>query len=474
MAKLPGDLSLPIVQNQTIKLIRDAIKGVEQDYTGMSIRRAIILLSIPMVLEMTMESLFAVVDVFFVARLGTHAVATVGLTESIMMLVYSLAIGLSMAATAMVARRIGEGDREAAAVAAAQTLWLGIGMSVILGIGGYFAAPHVLALMGGEPELIEQGQGYTRIMFGGNVTIMLLFLLNAVFRGAGDASLAMRTLLLANGINIVLDPCLIFGWGTFPELGIEGAALATVIGRGTGVIYQLAHLFTGKDIIRLSARHLTWVWDIVRKLFAIGANGAGQFLIASASWIFLMRIIADFGPDALAGYTISIRVLVFTILPAWGVANAASTLVGQHLGARQPGQAALSAWLASKYAMYFMLVVAICYYAFATPIISIFTDVPAVIDAGVQSLKIISLGYIFYAYGMVLSQAFNGAGDTKTPMLINLVGFWLIEIPLAWVLAKPMGMGITGVFIAIALSESLVAIGCIYFFRLGHWKKTLV
>ncbi len=462
------------VQNQNIKLIRDAIKGVEQDYTGMTIRRAIVLLSIPMVLEMMMESLFAVVDVFFVAKLGTHAVAVVGLTESVMMLVYSLAIGLSMAATAMVARRIGEGDREAASMAAAQTLWLGIGMSVILGIGGYFAAPHVLALMGGEPELIRQGQGYTRIMFGGNVTIMLLFLLNAVFRGAGDASLAMRTLWLANGINIVLDPCLIFGLGPFPEMGIEGAALATVIGRGTGVIYQLVHLFTGKDIIRLSVRHLTWVWDIVRKLFAIGANGAGQFLIASASWIFLMRIIADFGPDALAGYTISIRVLVFTILPAWGVANAASTLVGQHLGARQPGQAALAAWLASKYAMYFMLIVAICYYTFATPIIGLFTDVPAVIAAGVESLKIISLGYIFYAYGMVLSQAFNGAGDTRTPMLINLVGFWLIEIPLAWTLAKPLGMGITGVFIAIALSESLVAIGCIYLFRLGHWKKTMV
>lgn len=440
----------------------------------MPIRRAIVLLSIPMVLEMMMESLFAVVDVFFVARLGIHAVATVGLTESVMMLVYSLAIGLSAAATAMVARRIGEGDKENAATAAFQSIWIGLVLAVLLGVAGYLYTPQILAMLGGDAQLIREGQGYTRLMFAGNITIMMLFLLNAIFRGAGDAVLAMRSLWLANVINIILDPCLIMGLGPFPEMGIEGAAVATLIGRGSGVVYQLYHLFGGKDIIRIGRRHLVLVREVSMRLLSVGWNGAAQYLIASASWIFLVRIIADFGPSALAGYTISIRVIIFTILPAWGIANAASTLVGQHLGAKQPQQAEHAAWLASRYTMYFMLVVAILYITLATPIIAFFDSTPEVVRVGVQSLQIISLGYIFFAYGMVLSQAFNGAGDTRTPMILNLISFWLVEIPLAWGLATGLGWGPMGVFIAVAFAESLVAILSIVIFRKGRWKTTII
>lgn len=421
-----------------------------------------------------MESLFAIVDVFFVARLGIRAVATVGLTESVMMLVYSLAIGLSAAATAMVARRIGEGDKESAATAAAQSIWLGLILAIIIGITGFIYSPQILAALGGDTQLIQEGQGYTQLMFAGNITIMLLFLLNAIYRGAGDAALAMRSLWLANGINIVLDPCLIFGLGPFPEMGIEGAAMATIIGRGSGVLYQVYHLFGGKHIIRMGRRHMILVKDVTLRLLSVGWNGAAQYLIASASWIFLVRIIADFGPSALAGYTISIRVIIFTILPAWGIANAASTLVGQHLGAKQPEQAEQAAWLASRYTMFFMLIVAIIYITMATPIISFFDTTPEVVRVGAQSLQIISLGYIFFAYGMVLSQAFNGAGDTRTPMILNLISFWLVEIPLAWCLASVFGWGPKGVFIAVAISESLVAVLCIIVFRKGRWKATVI
>ncbi len=473
---IPGGIhvSLPAVIKKTLQFILQALRGDEQDYTHLPIRRAILLLSIPMVLEMVMESLFAVVDVFFVAKLGIHAVATVGLTESVMMLVYSMAIGLSAAATAMVARRIGEGNREAAATAAAQAIWLGLGISLVLGIVGYWFTPDILALLGGDEQLIREGQGYTKIMFAGNITIMFLFLLNAIFRGAGDAALAMRSLWLANGINIILDPCLIMGLGPFPEMGIEGAAVATLIGRGTGVLYQFYHLFGVKHIIRMGRRHLILVKDVTLRLLTVGWNGAAQYLIASASWIFLVRIIADFGPAALAGYTISIRVIIFTILPAWGMANAASTLVGQHLGAKQPEKSEAAAWIASRYTMIFMLIVAVIYISLASPIIAFFDPTPEVVRVGAQSLQIISLGYIFYAYGMVLSQAFNGAGDTRTPMILNLVSFWLVEIPLAWVLAMKLEWGPSGVFFAVAVAESLLAVLSILLFRKGRWKATII
>jgi putative MATE family efflux protein len=451
-----------------------ALKGEELTYTSMSLRRSVVLLSVPMVAEMLMESLFAVVDVFYVARLGSRAIAVVGITESVLTLVYSLGWGLSMGATAVVARRIGEKRREDAAYAAAQTLWLGLGLSVLLGALGIVVAPHVLSLMSSDAALVSEGSAYIRIMLAGNGSILLLFMINAVFRGAGDASLAMRTLWLANGINMVLDPILIFGLGPIPGWGLEGAAMASVIGRSAGIGYQLWHLFRGRHRIELARRHLVWAWELVRQQLKIGILGAGQFLIASASWIFLMRIVAVFGPDALAGYTISIRVMVFTILPAWGMANAASTLVGQHLGAGQPALAASAAWLTARYAMLFMLIVAMGYLLAAEPLVGFFTEEPAVIAYGASSLRIISLGYLFYAYGMVISQAFNGAGDTRTPMLINLVGFWLVEIPLAWILAIPMDMGPVGVFIAVALAESLVALACIYYFRKGNWQKTHV
>jgi putative MATE family efflux protein len=303
---------------------------------------------------------------------------------------------------------------------------------------------------------------------------MLLFLLNAIFRGAGDAALAMRSLWLANGINIILDPCLIMGLGPFPEMGIEGAAVATLIGRGTGVLYQFYHMFGGKDIIRVSRRHFIVVKDVTLRLLKVGWNGAAQYLIASASWIFLVRIIADFGPAALAGYTISIRVIIFTILPAWGMANAASTLVGQHLGAKQPEKSEAAAWIASRYAMIFMLIVAVIYISLAGPIIAFFDSTPEVVLVGSQSLRIISLGYIFYAYGMVLSQAFNGAGDTRTPMYLNLISFWLVEIPLAWYLAIGLEWGPTGVFFAVAFAESLLAVLCVLLFRKGRWKATII
>lgn len=455
---------------KTLRLVRESLQGGERELTHLPVRKAIVLLSIPMVLEMLMESLFAVVDVFFVAQLGTEAVAAVGITESVMMLIYSLAIGLSMAATALVARRIGEGNREAAASASVQVLWLGIGMSVLIGLFGWYYTEDVLLLMGADGQVLELGKGYARILFTGNATVMLLFLLNAIFRGAGDASLAMRSLWLANGINILLDPCLIFGWGPFPEMGIEGAAVATVIGRGLGVFYQLVHLFGRGHIIRVARRHLVWVGETIGKLLSIGSVGAGQYLVASASWLFLTRIVAEFGPDAMAGYTIAIRVMVFTILPAWGIANAASTLVGQHLGARQPDEAERSAWQAGRYAVGFMLVIMVCYLALAGPIIGMFTEVPAVLAEGTQALRVISLGYGFYGLGMVLSQAFNGAGDTRTPMLLNIVGFWMVEIPLAWFLAGPAGWGPAGVYASVALAESLVALGAIVFFRRGRWK----
>jgi putative MATE family efflux protein len=465
---------LGYLNKENIQLIIGAFKGENHDYTKLTLRRAVTLLAIPMVAEMLMESLFSVVDIFFVARLGSKAVAVVGITESVLTLIYSLAWGLSMAATAVVARRIGEGNREEASKASVQTLWLGLIVSVIIAVAGYFYTPAILYWMSGDEALVALGTRFTRIMLLGNGTILFLFLLNAIFRGAGDASRAMKALWLSNGMNIILDPLLIFGLGPIPELGLEGAAIASVLGRGTGVAYQLWHLFRGNGVIRWARRHFVFVKTTTIRLFTIGLQGSAQFLIASASWIFLMRIIADFGSDALAGYTIGIRIMIFVILPIWGMANAASTLVGQHLGAQQPDQAAKSAWLASKYAMVYMVVVTGIFLLAAPGMIGWFTQEPAVVYQGAISLRIISLGYFFYAYGIVISQAMNGAGDTRTPMWINLVGFWLIEIPLAWILAIPLGYGPEGVYASVAIAESLVAVACIYFFKKGRWKHVQV
>ncbi|MCB0564333.1 MAG: MATE family efflux transporter [Phaeodactylibacter sp.] len=450
--------------------ITEALNGEEKDFTSGNINRAIVLLSIPMILEMVMESLFAVADVFFVSRVSIDAVASVGLTESVVTLVYAIAVGMSMAATAMVARRVGGKKPEEAAVAAAQSMLIGLGISLFISIPGFVFAEDILRLMGGSEELIANGVGYTRIILGSNVVIMFLFLLNGIFRGAGDAAIAMRSLWLANGINIVLDPLFIFGLGPFPEMGVQGAALATFIGRGTGVLYQLYILFGKSGIVQLRWEHFKVHLRVIRKLAKVASTGAGQFLIGSASWIFLMRIIAHFGSEAVAGYTIAIRLIIFTILPSWGLANAAATLVGQNLGAGQPERAEQSVWKSAFYNMLFLLSVSIIYFLFATPILGLFNNEPAVLEAGVLSLRIICTGYIFFAYGMVISQAFNGAGDTRTPTLINLFCFWMLEIPLAYFLAISMEWGLAGVCWSIAGSEAVLAIISILVFRMGYWK----
>ena len=456
------------------QLIRTALDGTEKNYTSGSINRAIVLLAIPMVLEMAMESLFAVVDVFFVAQISVDAVATVGLTESVVTIIYSLAMGLSMAATAMVARRVGEGKRDAAAWSAMQAIYIGLALSVVLGIAGWLFAEEILRGMGASEKVVETGVGYTKVMLGSNVVITMLFLLNGIFRGAGDAAIAMRSLWIANGINIVLDPLLIFGWGPFPEMGVMGAAVATSIGRGVGVLYQLNVMVRGTGMLRFLRRHFAIQWQIVWRLVKVAAGGAGQYFIASASWIFLMRIVSQFGSEVVAGYTIAIRLIVFTILPSWGISNAAATLVGQNLGAGHPDRAETSAWRSAFFNMVFLLVVAIVYFAGAPGFIRFFSMEPAVVNAGALCLRIISAGYIFFAYGMVISQSFNGAGDTRTPTLINLGCYWALEIPLGYLLATQTGLDHTGVYWAITLSETAMAIVCIYLFRRGKWKTVVI
>ncbi|GAB4200393.1 MAG: MATE family efflux transporter [Wenzhouxiangellaceae bacterium] len=451
-------------------LWRIALRGEERNYTRGPIKRAVFLLAVPMILEMAMESVFAVVDIFFVSRLGADAVSAVGLTEAVATLLYAVAIGISMAATAMVARRIGEGNAEGAAVATAQVLWSGLLASALVGGAGIFYGHEILALMGAEQSVIDNGVGYTQILLGGSITIMYLFLINAVFRGAGDATIAMRSLWLANGINIVLDPILIFGLGPFPEMGVAGAALATTIGRGTGVLYQLWRLFGDQGRLALKLRHLALKLDVMRRLLRLSAGGVMQFIIATSAWIGLMRIVAPFGSEAVAGYTIAVRIIIFTILPAWGLGNAAATLVGQNLGAGQPLRAERSAWLAARYNVYFMFCVSILFIALPHLLIGIFTDAPEVIRHGVDSLRIISYGYVFFAIGMVLVQSLNGAGDTDTPTVINFFCYWVIQIPLAWWLATGLDFGPRGVFWAVTIAESLLAVVAIWVFRRGRWK----
>jgi putative MATE family efflux protein len=454
-----------------IRLFKESLSGRQQDYTSGSIDRAIVLLSVPMILEMAMESLFAVIDVYFVSQLHDNdAVATIGLTESVLTLIYSLAMGLSMGATAMVARRIGEKNPAAAATAAAQAIFVGVCLSVVISLVGTLYSRELLSLMGASEQLMEKNAGYIRWMLSGNITIMMLFLINGIFRGAGDASIAMRSLWLANGLNIILDPVFIFGFGPVPAFGVEGAAIATNIGRGMGVLYQVYHLQRGKGMIKLHARDLLVKWDIVRRLVKVSAGGTGQFLIGSASWIFLVRIMADFGSAALAGYTIAIRLIVFAILPAWGMANAAATLVGQNLGAGFPDRAARSVWRAAFFNMVFLAVVTVLFFSLARPIVGMFTTDIDVLQNGVQCLQVVSLGYIFYAYGMVINQSFNGAGDTQTPTIISFFGFWIFQIPLAYTLAKAVDVGPVGVYAAISIAESLMAVVAIIIFRRGKWK----
>ena len=422
-----------------------------------------------------MEALFAIFDAYFVSLLDNEEyLATIGLTETSLFVVMSLALGVAMAATAMVARRIGEKNPEAAADAAFQAILIALGFSAIIGVTGYIYAPDLLRILGGSEELVAHGTPYTRIMLTFNVVLMLLFAINAIFRGAGDAAIAMRTLILANGLNIILDPCLIFGLGPFPELGFKGAAIATCTGRGIGVLYQVYHLVNGKSLITLGIKNVKVVWSTIRKLLYVTGGSAGQHLITSASWLFMITIVAAFGSKVLAAYTISFRVIVFTILPSWGIAMAAATLVGQNLGAGQPGRAEKTVWKASFYNMVLLAIISVIFIIFAHPVIRIFSEDPVVIRHGVLALRIVFAGYIFYAYEMVIGQSFNGAGDTYTPTLLNFIAFWLIQIPLAYVLAHYTNLESTGVFLAIAISSSILALMAIYVFRLGRWKKVKI
>jgi len=457
-----------------LKDLKTAVMGGEKEFTSGSINRAVLLLSVPMVLEMLMESLFAIVDIYFVSKISVEAVATVGITESVLTVLYSLAIGLSTAATATVARRIGEKDPEKAATASVQSIIIASVFSIGLGVAGFIFSEDILILMGADAKVVATGVSYTRIMFAGNIVIMLIFLLNGIFRGAGDASIAMRTLWLSNGINIVLDPCLIFGWGPFPEMGLTGAAIATTIGRGTGVLYQLYHLFNGKNIVRLSMSKFKVHFDIIIGLLKISVGGIFQFAIASLSWIFIMRIMAGFGSQALAGYTIAIRIIIFCILPAWGISNAAATLVGQNLGANEPERAEKSVWVATKFATLFLLLLGLVFFVFADQSISFFNTNLEVIAIGSSGLKVFCIGYIFFASGMVITAAFNGAGDTTTPMIFNFICFWLIQIPLAILLSKTWSWGPSGVFWAVTFSETILAFIAIYWFRKGRWKNSTI
>lgn len=448
-----------------------AVTGRETDFTTGSVRKAIFMLSIPMILEMMMESIFAIVDIAYVSQVSVNAVATIGLTESVVTLVYAVAIGLSMAATAVVARRIGEKDVQGARKAAVQAILLGIVVSIIVGILGFMYAKEILGLMGAEQDLIDEGYGYTKLLIGGNITILLLFLINAIFRGAGDASIAMWALVLSNGLNIILDPIFIFGWGPVPEYGVMGAAIATNIGRGTAVLFQLSILFFGWSRIKIALKDVVLNFKVMFNLVKVSAGGIAQFLIGTSSWVFLMRIISEFGTEVLAGYTIAIRVMLFTLMPSWGMSNAAATLVGQNLGAKQPGRAEISVWKTGKYNAIFMGIVSVIYLLFAPEIVSWFNDNPVVISNGGLCLQIIAAGYIFYAYGMVVTQAFNGSGDTGTPTKINLVAFWLFQLPFAYLAAITFDYGAVGVFAAITLAEVLLAVIAMIWFKKGKWKK---
>lgn len=454
-------------------LILEAVRGGDHDFARLELRRAIPLLAIPMVLEMAMEAIFALVDVFFVAKLGPDAIATVGLTESLVTIVYALGIGIAMPVTAMVSRRFGEGDRKAASRVGGQALLLALALGLLLGLPAPFVADDLLRMMGAEPAVVDEGWGYAAVLMGTNAVIMLLFILNAVFRGAGDAARAMRALWIANGINIVLDPCLIFGLGPFPELGITGAAVATSIGRGVGVLYQIRALRTGPRL-RLDIDCLRPAPKIIGNILRLSIGGVGQYLIGTASWIVLVRILAEFGSEAVAGYTVAIRIVIFALLPSWGFANATSTLVGQSLGADDPERAERAVLLSGLYNMGFLGLVSLVFIAVPGAVAGLLTQEAVVLHWAERGLFIISFGFLFYAWEMVLLNAFNGAGDTRTPSLVNLLCFWAVELPMGWWLAHQAGWGPDGVFVAIAFAYSLAAMVAYVAFRRGGWKRVQV
>jgi putative MATE family efflux protein len=463
--------SIPIIDIKSIfSDIKEAVSGTEQDFTEGKLSKAILLLSIPAVLEMIMESVFVIVDIFFVSKLGADAVATVGLTESLVTVVYAISLGLATATTSMVSRRIGEKDPEKASKTAFQAIFTGIIVSLIIAIPGTIYSGRLLELMGASETISEQLSGYTRIMLGGNVVIMLLFIINAIFRSAGDAAVAMRVLWVGNIINIILDPCLIFGLGPFPELGVTGAAVATTTGRGIAVLYQFWLLFYGKKRIQLTVRQLSINIKIISRLIRLSLGSIGQNLIGTISWIALVRIISVFGSEIVAGYTIAIRIVSFVLLPSWGISNAASTLVGQNLGAKKPERAEKAVLVTGWVNMILLGIVGLILVLIPGYFINLFIDDPAVLTAGTQCLRIISIGFVAYGFGMVLVNSFNGAGDTTTPLKINIFAFWLIEIPLAWFLAIRLGMDQEGVFTAIVIAESIMTLTAWLVFRRGKWK----
>ena len=452
---------------------RESLSDNDNDYTRGALGRALGLLAIPMMLEMAMESIFAIVDIAFVSRLGTDAVAAVGITEALVTILYAIALGLGLGVTAMVSRRIGAKDREGAASVTGQAIWVGALVSVVIGVFGVVFARDLLLLMGASDNVVDVGSGYTAILLGGSGSIMYLFLLNAAFRGAGDAAVALRSLALANGINIVLDPCLIFGLGPFPEMGVPGAAVATTIGRSIGVAYQLNYLFRGRGRLQFQFRHLALVRKLIKRVLVISAGGIGQFLITTASWVALMRIVAYYGSAPIAAYTIALRMIEFAILPAWGLGNAAATLVGQNLGANLPDRAERSAWLAAKYNAVFMAVVGGLMLLMAPRITALFSSDPEVLRYGTSCLRIMGIGFPMYAVGMIMTQALNGAGDTASPSALNFLSFWIVQIPLALWLARGFEFGPNGIFIAEVIAESLLTLLSIVVFRRGRWKQQL-
>ncbi len=454
--------------------LKDAIRGTEADYTKIDLRKAIFLLAVPMILELVMESTFAVVDIFFVSKLGASAVATVGLTETYLFLLYSIAMGLSMAVTAIIARRVGEKQKQEAGLAAAQSIFLGLMASIPFSIAGIFFAKDLLTLMGADEWALSEGYKYTQWMLGGNLMIVLLFIINAIFRGAGDAAIAMRVLWIANGTNIILDPILIFGWGPIPAMGVEGAAIASVIGRGTGVVIQLWTLFQGGKHIRVLATQLYLDAKVLLNIIKTSLGGVGQMIIGMTSWIFLMRILSDIGSEAVAGATIALRIMMFTLMPAWGFSNAAATLVGQNLGAGQPDRAESTVWRVGFYNMIFLLVVSVIYFVWNKELMGILTQETAVINIGAEWIQILSYSFIVYGWWMVAVQAFNGAGDTRTPTMINFVFFWMIQIPLSYYLAVKLDWSHSGVFWGVFISETSVGLFTLWLFSRGKWKTVKV
>jgi putative MATE family efflux protein len=455
-------------------IFREAIRGSQQDFTTIPVGKAVFLLAVPMVLEMSMESLFVIVDIFWVSRLGADAIATVGLTESLLATIYGVAVGLSMAATAVVARRTGEKDRDGASQAAVQIIALSILAGLMIAIPGFVFAPELLRLMGGTSSVVATGSGYATVMLGGSLTIILLFTLNAIFRGAGDAATPMRTLWMANGLNMILGPCFIFGIGPLPPMGVTGAAVATTIGRGAGVAYQCWVLARRGGRVTVLRRHMRTQWSTMRTVLRVAGPATLQILIETTSWVGMVRILADFGSAALAGYTIAIRVAVFALLPSEGMANAAATLVGQNLGAGRADRAERSVWVVALYNFFFLGLVSIVFFSLSKPIVQFFTSDPAVTVYGVKCLKIIALGFLFFAYGMVIVQAFNGAGDTRTPTVLYLACFWAFKIPAAYLLAVPAGFGPGGVFMAITAAYAALAFAGVFRFRQGRWKQQRV